>query len=297
MLGELERKLTAVLADALATRPDLAVRQAFGDSDPPAAGAGIVRVALGEWLPLAGFDYEQWAIDRSTRRRVLPLSFTARLAFVRRPLGDDLAQRSAARALLLDDLARASHWLAAPTIRDGSDLRSAAADPGYAVQTFELTGGGANEDAGAGVLGGRLTCGGRATIWPPGPPEPEGVIEQLAVHSNALPLTLGAQPPQVPAGGNARLLIRGASAGRSLALSVASDLTPAQRGTIVSGLPGPEGDGRLHAVLGAETVAEYRAPLAADLGAIRQEVINVHLATPDGRRGLFLGAIVVRLRP
>ncbi|HMX23781.1 MAG TPA: hypothetical protein PKA11_12525, partial [Accumulibacter sp.] len=238
------------------------------------------------------------SIDRATRRRVLPVSFSARIAFVRRPLGDAAAQRVAARALLLDDLACAAHWLAAPTVRDGSDLRSAAADPGYAVQSFELTGGGADEDVAAGLFNGRLTCGGQATVWPPGPPELEGVIDRLTVYSSAVPLTLGAQPPQVPAGGTARLVIRGATAGRALALSVASDLPPAQRGTIVSGQPGAVGEGgdcRLHPVLGAETLAEYHAPQAADLGALRQEVVNVHLATPDGRRGLFLGALVVRL--
>lgn len=297
MLDALERKLTAVVADGLTTRPDLTVHQTLGDSDLPAAGAGVVRVGLLDWQPLAGFDREQFSLDRATRRRVLPLTFSARLAFVRRPLGNAVEQLRAARALLFDDLALASHWLAAPTLRDGSDLRSAAADPGYAVHAFELTGGGTKNELSDGLLSGQLTCAGQATIWPPGPPQTEGVIDQLAVHSSALPLTFGLQPPQVPAGGNARLLIHGASAARPLTLSVASDLPPAQRGVIVSGQPGIESDARLHMVAAAETVADYRAPQAADLGALRQEVINVHLATPDGRRGLFLGAVVVRLQP
>jgi hypothetical protein len=81
-----------------------------------------------------------------------------------------------------------------------------------------------------------------------------------------------------------------------LALTVVSDLPPNERGAITSGAAGLESGVRIVAVGDPETVAVYRAP-AGELGATRAEAVAVHLATPEGARGLLLGSAPVLLVP
>ena len=46
----------------------------------------------------------------------------------------------------------------------------------------------------------------------------------------------------------------------------------------------------------AETVIAYHAP-EGSLGTTRTEYVAIHMATPDNRRGVFLGSAAVNLLP
>ena len=124
----------------------------------------------------------------------------------------------------------------------------------------------------------------------------------------ALPLSIATDSPVVPTGGTTLVRIRGVGGERlvdtdpetreplELALTVVSDLPPNERGAITSGAAGLETGVRIVPVADPETVAGYRAP-AGELGATRAEAVAVHLATPEGGRGLFLGSAAVILVP
>jgi hypothetical protein len=149
---------------------------------------------------------------------------------------------------------------------------------------------------------------GSAIVWPPGPPTQEGLMRAIDTIIGVLPLAITADSPVVPAGGTTSVRIRGVGGERlvdtdpetheplELALTVVSDLPPDERGAITSGQPGLEVGVRIVAVSEPETVAAYRAP-AGELGATRAEAVAVHLATPEGARGLFLGSAAVLLTP
>src|SRR5205823_7018788 len=104
MLGELERKITAVVGDGLAGRAGLAVVEAPAPLQP-AAGEGTIRVGLVELAPQAVFEREQIELTTNggppVSRRVLPVRFTVRIEFRRQPAAQTPDALSAARALLL----------------------------------------------------------------------------------------------------------------------------------------------------------------------------------------------------
>jgi hypothetical protein len=77
---------------------------------------------------------------------------------------------------------------------------------------------------------------------------------------------------------------------------VISDLPPALRGTITSGADGAEPGLRIVSAGAASTVITYAAP-TGNLGATRNEFVALHLATPDGQRGVFLGSAAIQLVP
>jgi hypothetical protein len=191
MLNGLEGKLAAVVADALSGRDGLVVEQAAGAEAAPAAGEGVVRVALTEVGAEASFD-PGWRVvggdagGPARTRRVLPLRFGAVLRFTRRPAaGDDPAEAAAeARRLLLEDVSLAGHALAAEPVRSGAAF-AVGGDPGFEVRAFGLTGGTVATEPADGLLRGELACDGRAILWPPGPPAEEGQI--AAVETDVQP--------------------------------------------------------------------------------------------------------------
>ena len=184
MLSGLEGKLTAVVADALAARDDLTVEQSAGPATDPAAGSGVVRVALTSFDAEAVFEPGRQVLvgggGQARSRRVAPVVFAATLRFVRKPAtGGDLAAAAAeARRLLLDDLAVAGHALADERVRSGAAF-AVAGDPGFEVRAFGLVTGTVAAEPDGGVVRGELACGGRAIVWPPGPPADEGVIASV----------------------------------------------------------------------------------------------------------------------
>jgi hypothetical protein len=308
MLSELERKLTALVGDATTARAHLSV-VSIADATAPDAGRGVCRVAVSALTTESGFERDALLLERgngsATSRRVLPLGVRARLAFAVRPSADTAPQRAAARTLLLDDLSIVAHALAASDVRDGRAFRTAVPDPGFAVTAFALADGSLPGEA-EGLFVAELGYLGSASVWPPAPPTEEGLVRTIDAIVNVLPLAIAADAAVVPTGGSTTLRIRGVGGLRlldidpetraplALAVTVVSDLPPAERGAITSGEAGVELGVRIVPVSDPVTVVAYRAPVG-ELGATRAEAVAVHLATPEGARGLFLGAAAVLL--
>ena len=309
MLDELERKLTAVVADALAPRAGVAVAQASGASPAPAgAGAGAVAVGLAALEPVPVFaDDSVQTGDGPTSRRVFPLGFTATLSFARAATSEDAEPLAEARTALLRDASLVAHALGALPFATGHAFVTAGPDPGFEVRAFGLASAAFDAPREAAVLRGTLGYTGIALIWPPGVAEPEGTIEAVAPLLEALPLTIAPDDPVVSVGSSTTVRIRpvsgrrlpaggGASTPPQLALLVVSDLPPAERGAIANGTAGSEAGVRLVAATEPEVAVAYQAP-TGDIGATRSERIAVHLARPDGTRGVFLGSAGVVLAP
>lgn len=305
MLGDLERKLAAIVSDAVTTRTHLSV--ATTPQAAPQPGRTTALVTLSDISPAPGFP----PFDRldtsgnggAARRRVLPVRFDAAIAFVTRPVADTPAARADGRALLLEDVSAVAHALADAPAGDGGVFAVAAPDPGFLVQRFSFEGGGLlSADA---PFAASLRFRGDALVWPVGAPEPEGVIAEVEPLLVALPVTLRA--PETPLRPGAEGVVRlalgralrteGGTRGPSdLAVSVLADVPVAERGTVPGGADGMETGVRI--LPGGEEVAiVYRAP-AGDPGPNgRTEYLAIHLARPDGGRGLFLGSAPISLVP
>jgi hypothetical protein len=296
MLNAMEAKVTAVVADGLQSRAGIVVVQAPAPLTA-SAGQGTVRVSLSEWSASSGFQRDSTAFPTAAAtRRILGLDFTASLEFLRAPTDASTAESLTSRSLLLEDMSLVSHTLAAEEIRAGKAFIPAAPDPGFEVLSFELTQGSLPIDLAGGSLGGLLEYRGRANIWPPNISEDGGLISTVDAITTALPIASSIDRPVTPAGGSTKIRLRSLSAKRSLALTVASDLPPAQRGVITSGTAGAETGVRIVAVTQPETVIDYQAPTGS-LGSTRVEFVAVYVATDDLRRGILLGSVAVRLQP
>jgi hypothetical protein len=189
VLNGLEGKLTALVATALAGRDGLTVEQAAGPESAPAAGSGVVRVALTGLGAEPMFDPGGRVITgngQARRRRVLPVRFAAVLRFARKPAdGDDAAAAAAtARRLLLEDLSLAGHALAEERVRSGAAF-TVAGDPGFEVRGFATGAGTVATEPVDGLLRAELACDGQAVLWPPGAPEEVGTI--AAVDTDIAP--------------------------------------------------------------------------------------------------------------
>ncbi len=311
MFAELERKITAVIADGVAARPHLRVVAAPSAEVPTDPDDGVVRVALAALSPEPHFQPEVFAqvngANGPASRRVVRVQFTVDLAFILRPLTDDATTSQASRGRLLDDMALVAHWLAGPEVYSGKAFASAAADPGYRVLRFEFVEGSSAPIAVDGLLTGRLAYRGLADIWPPAVSQAEGVIRVPATTLVPLPLAIVVDQPALLAEGTTAIHIRGVEGARPvdaegaveplrLALTVVSDLPPDQRGRITSGEAGAETGSRIVTAGAGETVVTFQASaLVPDQP--RTEVVAIHLATPDQRRGLLLGSAVVQTLP
>ena len=310
MLQELERKLTALVGDALATRPQVEVTQAVGEPPAPADGRGAVAVGLAALSSAPVFAPDVVVVDPpapagAASRRVMPVGFEASLALARRSADSQAASLTQARTLLLEDVSVVAHALAADEITAGTAFATPTADRGYAVLAFGLATGSFDAALEGQTLRGSLRYAGHAVIWPPGITAPEGTIEAVDPLLEALPLAIAADDRVVPGGGSTTVRIRSITGGRlsadgsrtapQLALSVVSDLPPADRGAIASGTAGPETGLRL-VQAAAETAVAYQAPVG-DLGATRSELVAIHLARADGTRGMLLGSVAIMLAP
>ena len=309
MLGTIEQKLTSILADTLVTRAHLDVLEAPGPA-APTAGRAAVLVALGELRPAPLFEREQFAFDGTRSRRILPLQLNVIVDYGVLPAGNGAVELAAARALLLADVSLIGHALAHPDLMNGKAFAVADPDPGFRMLSLALTTGAVVRDADAdsGLLSARLQYRGSVEIWPPGVTQDEGEILAIDTVSVALPLTIVASHPVLRAGQTAvvstrslptsRLLNRdpAVDAPLQLAATVLSDAPPAQRGSIISGSAGQETGFRVIAVTPPLTAITYQAP-AAPIARGRTEYVAIHLATPDGHRGIFIGSIAMRLEP
>lgn len=309
MLSELEGKVVALVGNALAARPAVSVVRAAGPPVPPDPGEGVAAVGLTGITPELGFDQEQTSLagsgDSVTSRRVLPVRFTASVRLLRRPQTQTPAAVAAGRQLLLEDLTLVGYALGRSEVRSGEAFAVAAPDPGFLVRSFGLGNGDLLVEPSDGALVGELVYEGSADVWPPGPPEDEGVIGAVDLVVAALPIGFVVDDPTVAAGATTTVRIRAGNPSRlenldpgdrsalRLAVVVISDLPPAERGSVEGGDPGAETGMRLVAVSAPETLVTYRAP--EDPGAIRFEHVAVHAARPDGTRGVLLGTVAIQL--
>lgn len=308
MLAELEKKLAALVGDAVAARTHLSVLRAGTQRNPPQAGRGQVIVGVQALDHAAAFRQEGFLVSQTnggaTSRRLLDVRCTAALSFLLRPANENATGLAAGRTLLLEDVSLVGHALGDPQVRTGAAFVTAAPDPGFLVRRFELAEGTIATARTESLLAAELRYAGEAAIWPPGVAQDEGVIGAVDLVREILPLTVAVDEPVVTTGGLTSVRIRASSGGRAagagatapleLALAVVSDLPPEERGAITSGSAGVAGV-RLVEATAPETVVAYRAP-EGDLGAVRSERIAVHLARPDGTAGIFLGSAPVLLR-
>jgi hypothetical protein len=309
MLGTIEQKLTSILGDDLAARTHLDVLEAPAPA-APGVGRGAVLVAMAELVPAPLFDREKFSFSGTQSRRVLPLQFKVNIDCVMRPAGNSAAQLASARDLLLTDVSLVSHGLARADINNGKDFTVADPDPGFRVLSFALETGAVlrDIDGNSGLLSAHLLYRGHAEIWPPGVTQDAGEILAIDTTSVALPLHISVARPVLRAGESttvstqslplSRLATRAPDtrAPLQLAATVLSDAPPAQRGSIVGGNAGQETGFRIIEVTAPDTAITYQAPAAA-IGRARVEYVALHLATPDGHRGVFIGSVALRLDP
>ena len=309
MLGTLEAKLAAVVSDGVASRPHLDV--GIAPPDPPSAGKGRVAVALSSFAPEAGFvPHMMGALGspgQPQSRRILPLRFEVGIDFQLRPAQAGAAARAAARALLLEDMSAVAYLLAEPRVQNGAELAGDGDDPGYRVLSFALASAAAPAELVADCCTGRLVMRGDAHVWPIGAAQPEGVIGTIDRVIAPLPLALRVAHAQVRPGAMTMVTVAPGSLTRlvdpngdrgplNLALTMLADVPLAARGTIPAGDDGVETGVRILPVT-PDMALPYQAP-AGDPGANgRIEYLAVHLATPDGHKGLYLGSAPIRLAP
>jgi hypothetical protein len=308
MLGDIERKLASLVADAVAARTHLVVD--VTPLDPPAAGKGTVAVGLSDVTANPGFVPSEVATTTTSpiqSRRILPLQLKAGIDFALRPAGSGATARADARALMLEDMSTVAHALADPALRNGSGFAGAGPDLGFRVQLLQLESGKVSPTIDAGLLTGTLAYRMQVDIWPPGPMTDEGIMRAIDPLIAPLPLAMIVADAAVRSGGtttvkiaapaNRRLVdpATGARAGLRLAVTVLGDVPPNQRGSIPAGVAGNETGLRILDVTGPELLIPYQAP-AGDPGPVgRIEYVAVHLATPDGGKGIFLGSAAIHL--
>jgi hypothetical protein len=309
VLGDLERKLAAIVADGVATRTHLAV--GIAPVAPPAPGRGTISVGLSELSPDPGFAPAKVEIGGTAAspksRRVLPLNFQTRLSFAGRPAADTAAARGDARALLLEDMAAVAHLLADVSVDSGGAFAIAAPDPGFSVQAFALESGSIPGDLDLGNYTGLLEYQGRAEIWPVGVQADEGVIAAVDPLIVPLPVAMRVADAGVRPGGSTVVTVeapqrqRPAGPGGAarepvrLAVHVLADVPPDQRGTIPAGVAGAETGLRILDVAGPHLAVPYHAPAGNPGPAGRLEYVAVHLATAANTSGVFLGSAAIRL--
>jgi hypothetical protein len=305
MLHELERRLVAIVADAVTPRTHLTVSGGAVPATALAGGRGRVAVRVAELAAKTTFMSET---IRETRvppvsRRVLGLDATIRVLFQVRAATTSAADLDAARTLLLEDVSIVGHALADRGVTSG-DAFLTPEDTGFRVHSFLLARGTGMLDAGIDPLSSELQYACDAEIWPPEAVSGESVMTGVSTVVTTTPVE-GMRERVVAAGRTLAIdlrslaLERPGAAGQPasplrLALRVLSTAPPAARGTITSGVAGAEPGIMVLPVSRPDTSIVYQAP--AQPNGARTEYVAVHYATPDSRAGIFLGAVAVRIR-
>jgi hypothetical protein len=304
MLAELENKTAALIADSMAARNHLRVVAAPGPPIPAADGLGVAVVSLSEAITGGEFQADRFVSQTQPpqTRRVLPLSIVADIDFAMRPTNTP-AGLAAARTLLLEDVSLVSHFLSGDGIRGGVAFNIDNPDPGFRVHSFRVTKDVVGRDVQQGMLTARIGCQGQVEIWPPDQVSKEGRIDAVQSVIVPQPIEILPRQPVAALGGAVRLQLRGLPVARragppvepfALSVRVLSDVPPNQRGTIGNGVAGAEADSRIVSVTGSSTDVQYVAP-ATGVNGMRVEFVSVHIATPEGKAGTFLGSVAVRV--
>ena len=269
-----------------------------------------MAVGLSELTAVSGFVPFEVALTTTPppqSRRILPLQLKAGINFALRPAADGATARADARALMLEDISTVAHALAVLPMRNGSGFAGAGPDQGFRIQLFQLESGKVEPTIEAGLLTGTLAYRAQADIWPPGPMADEGVMRAIDMLIAPLPLAMVVADGVLRPGGTTTVRVAppagrrlvdpatGARARLQLAATVLGDVPPVQRGSIPAGAAGDETGVRILDLTGPELLIPYQAP-AGDPGPVgRIEYVAVHLATPDGGKGVYLGSAAIRL--
>src|SRR5579885_1574311 len=306
MLNALELRIVAVVADRLAGRDHLTVHAGPAPAAAPEPGQGRLFVTLADFSPNTAFRAERVRaiLSPPSSRRVLGLEGLVRLRFQLQAAAATPDSIDQARALLLEDLSLAAHALADPVVLAGSVFETEA-DSGFRVTSFALEKGTGDAVIPGITASGELAYRCQVEIWPPKTPEAEGVMTDFSRTIAVLPLDLRPAEPVVFSGQRITLrvralpLLRPAAAGQpaapmSVAVRVLSSAPPSARGAVTSGSDGKEAGVRLVAATAPETLIVFQAPALAS--GERTEYVALHFATPDGKAGVFLGSIAVRIR-
>jgi hypothetical protein len=310
MLGALEQRIAAVIADRLADRAHLSVDVAPASLLPPEPDAAALKVNVVEVAHDSAFQLDRFGStgppEAPRSRRVLPLLCAVRLSFRGCPADDTAVAAVNARRRLLEDVALTAHRLDEIAAEPALLAPLGPGDPGFRVSSFGLETGEIGTELDAECLAAALRYQARVHLWPPDVTHEERPIRAVDTIAEALPARIVVTTPALPAGattevriaiGAATRLADPASGARTplqLALTVLSDVPPALRGSVVSGADGPQSGVRLQAVTPPETVVTYQAP-DGPIDAPRLEYLAVHLATSDGAPGVFLGSAPLRL--
>ncbi len=310
MLGTLEARLAAVVSDGVSSRAHLTV--GIAPLGQPGVGKGDVIVALSSFVPETGFvphtSHALGAPAAPQSRRILPLRFDMLIQFRMRPASASETARADARTLLLEDMSAVAYLLAEPSLQNGTGLAAADPDPGFRVLSFALASATAPADVTDGCYAGQLVMRGDAQVWPAGVATDEGVIETIDRVIEPLPIAFRTAHATVRPGmsttmtavlGSLWRLVDAANGQRGpadLALAVLADVPLPLRGTIGMGTAGAETGVRI-VPASPEVAIAYTAPAGNPGPAGRLEYVAVHLATPDGRKGVYLGAVPIQLVP
>lgn len=307
MLGALESKLTSKVAEALNGR-GVAVVSAPLPIDVAAPGQRRVRVSVDGVSAAPGFEPARTMFSGDMpdvrARRVIHLSFTARIRGTAAPSAMDAQPIAAARQLLMEDLSLVLHALDGTSFRTGDDL-DASDDPGYDVLGFSLASGTLRPDLADGAVVGELEYHGTMRLWPPGISEEGTAIRSVESIVETLPVTIRAGQSVVRAGGKTTVSVRVLSRTRRsgttaspvrVAVTVLGDAPPAERGTLTSGSPSPLAGFTVYDIDKGTATIDYIAP-PAGLARPRTEHVTVHIATREGSPGLLLGSAAIRILP
>ncbi|MGC4084811.1 MAG: hypothetical protein QM736_22535 [Vicinamibacterales bacterium] len=307
MLGALESRLTAKVADALNGRGAIVVSAPL-PVVAPAAGQRVVRVSVDGVAAGAAFEPERsmftgQAPDQRSRR-VIHVTFTAKVRAIAQPSALEAQPAADARRLLMEDLSLVLHALDAAPFRTGDDL-DASGDPGYDVLGFALAGGTVRPELVDGAVVGELEYRGAVRLWPPGVSEEGTTIRGVETVVESLPIEITPLQGSVRTGERTTIRVnvlsrsRGAGAARvpaRLAVTVLGDAPPAERGTLAGGAASSLAGFTTFVVDKGVARIEYVAP-PSGLMRPRTEHVAVHLATPEGAPGLLLGSSAIRVVP
>ena len=313
MLDTLESRVTAVVGELLAARTHIAVLSAAAPMPALGPGDAVVRVGVTELQPRTGFGRDSLRLDSGPppqSQRVLSLAVTVVLSFTLRApeVGVGQPDLGTARARLLGDLSALGHAMGDARVQDGSIFRPAGGDAGFSMSSFVLQSG----DAGTELQGDLLTAewhyAADAQLWPLGAAVEDGLIDAVDVLVAGLPLRISADRRHLRSGEQTNVRISGIKRDRLVAVdantraptliaaNVISDLPIGQRGQLQGGTAGTETGLRLIPSVDGAASFIYAAP-AGDPGATRAETVAIHIATPEGGRGVFIGGVTVGLRP
>jgi hypothetical protein len=300
VIGRLENKLAALVSDA--TRLGVGI----GSLEPPAVGQQSLAAAITSIDATPGFVPNETAAVGGAApprsRRVLPVQFEATIEVRSRPASADAPARGAARSELAGLVSAIAYRFADPDMQSGKDFHTAEPDPGFRVLSFGLVSAAVPSGLADGSFSGQVLARGRALLWPPGAGDKDDVIDSIERVLVPLPVAMRVPEHGLLPGAAAEIVVELGAFERgaphpALVIETLADVPLDQRGTIAAAADGPLPGLFIVPATFPETTIRYEAPLGYPGPAGRAESLAIHLATPQGGKGLPLGSATIRLVP